>query len=189
MINPSLALDLDPVLVCRTAKSFSLFVAVEEHLALILDELAPVVAFPESAERWLFRVCVVLANEGLQVLSRLRAVVERHLREEVMNDVEVRNIMEEEAALPSEERPVDGGSGTTLEVPFLATVVGESRIGVMEVGDHNEPVGDKEPGEAIILDNISSAVESRRVGNTPDHECNTDVGHDDCIALGLGEED
>jgi len=56
----------------------------------------------------------------------------------VMNDVEVRNIMEEEAALPSEERPVNGGSGTTLEVPFLATVVGESRIGVMEVGDHND---------------------------------------------------
>ena len=56
----------------------------------------------------------------------------------MMNDMEVRDIMEEEAALPSEERPVDGGSGTTLEVPFLATVVGESGIGVMEVGDHND---------------------------------------------------
>ena len=50
-------------------------------------------------------------------------------------------------------------------------------------------MGDKEPGDTIILNNISSAVESRRVGNTPDHECYADVGHDDCIALGLGEED
>jgi hypothetical protein len=50
-------------------------------------------------------------------------------------------------------------------------------------------VGNQEPGNAVILDNISSAVESRSVGNTPDHECNTDVRHDDCIALGLGEED
>ena len=55
----------------------------------------------------------------------------------MMNDMEVRDIMKEEAALPSEERPVDGGSGTTLEVPFLAPVVGESGIGVMEVGDHD----------------------------------------------------
>jgi hypothetical protein len=50
-------------------------------------------------------------------------------------------------------------------------------------------VGNQEPGNAVILYNISSAVESRSVGNTPDHECNTDVGHDDGIALGLGEED
>ena len=49
-------------------------------------------------------------------------------------------------------------------------------------------MGNQEPGNAVILHNISSAVESRGVGNTPDHECNTDVGHDDCIALGLGEE-
>ena len=51
------------------------------------------------------------------------------------------------------------------------------------------PVGDQEPGDAIILENISSAVESRSIGNTPNHECNADVGHDDCIALGFGEED
>lgn len=50
-------------------------------------------------------------------------------------------------------------------------------------------MGNKEPGDTVILDNISGAVESRSVGNTPDHECNADVGHDDCIALGLGEED
>ena len=56
----------------------------------------------------------------------------------VMDDMEVSDVVEEEAALPSEERPVDGGSGTTLEVPFLATVVRESGVGVMEVGDHND---------------------------------------------------
>jgi len=26
------------------------------------------------------------------------------------------------------------------------------------------------------------------MGNAPDHECNADVGHDDCIALSLREE-
>jgi hypothetical protein len=30
-----------------------------------------------------------------------------------------------------------------LEVPFLATVVGESGIGMMEVGDHNDCYGSR----------------------------------------------
>ena len=50
-------------------------------------------------------------------------------------------------------------------------------------------MGDQEPGDAVILNNISSTVESRSVGNTPDHECNAYVGHDYRVALGLGEED
>jgi hypothetical protein len=45
------------------------------NLTLVLDELAPVVAFPERAESGLIRECVVLADERLQVLSRLWAVV------------------------------------------------------------------------------------------------------------------
>ena len=45
------------------------------NLTLILDELALVVAFPERAEHGFIRECVVLADERLQVPSRLRAVV------------------------------------------------------------------------------------------------------------------
>jgi len=55
-----------------------------------------------------------------------------------MNDMEVSDIVKEEAALPSEERPVDSGSSTTLEIPLLATVVWESGIGVMKIGDHDD---------------------------------------------------
>jgi hypothetical protein len=102
-LDSLLTLGFDPVLVSWAAESFSLFVAVEEHvtwirsknkrksrhqkslssshkvrqmnLTLVLDELAPVVAFPERAECGLIRECVVLADERLQVLSRLWAVV------------------------------------------------------------------------------------------------------------------
>ena len=55
-----------------------------------------------------------------------------------MYNMEMSDIMEEKPALPSEERPIDGGGRTTLEVPFFATVVGKIRIGVMKVGDHND---------------------------------------------------
>ena len=56
----------------------------------------------------------------------------------MMDDVEVSDIVEEEAALPSQEVPVNGGSGSTLEVPFLATVVRKCGVGVVEVCDHDD---------------------------------------------------
>ena len=48
---------------------------------------------------------------------------------------------------------------------------------------------DREPGDAIVLDNVGGTPEGRSVGDTPNHEGNTDIGQDDDIALLLGEED
>jgi len=45
------------------------------NLTLILDELTLVVAFPERVEHGFIGERVVLADERLQVLSRLRAMV------------------------------------------------------------------------------------------------------------------
>ena len=42
----------------------------------------------------------------------------------MMDNVVVCDIVEKKTALPSKEVPVDGCSRPTLEVPFLATVVG-----------------------------------------------------------------
>ena len=57
-----------------------------------------------------------------------------------MHDVIVRNVMEEETAHPPEEVTIDGGGGTTLVVPLALAVVREHRVGVVKVGDHDEPV-------------------------------------------------
>ena len=51
----------------------------------------------------------------------------------MVDDVVVGNIVEEEAAHPAQERPVNGSSSAALEGPFLATVVGELEVGVVEV--------------------------------------------------------
>ena len=67
-------------------------------------------------------------------------LTEGHHREEVVDDVEVRDVMEEEPTLPAQEVTVDGGSGTTLEVPLLIAVVGELDVSVVQVRDHDEPV-------------------------------------------------
>ena len=48
---------------------------------------------------------------------------------------------------------------------------------------------DTEPGETVVLDDLASTPDGRGVADTPDHGCDTDVGHDDCATLGLGEKD
>ena len=44
-------------------------------LTIIFDELALVITIPEGAEDGLVGECVVVADEGLQVLCGLRTVV------------------------------------------------------------------------------------------------------------------
>ena len=50
----------------------------------------------------------------------------------------VSDIVEEEASLPAKNITINSGDSTTLEVPFLAAIVGEEGIGVVEVGDHDD---------------------------------------------------
>lgn len=50
----------------------------------------------------------------------------------------VRNIVEEETALPSKERSINGGSGAALEIPLPSAVVRQRRIRMVEISDHND---------------------------------------------------
>ena len=70
--------------------------------------------------------------------TSLTGRTERHLGEEVVDDVVVGDVVEEEASLPAEEGTVDSGSGATLEVPLFSTVVREARVSVVQVGDHDD---------------------------------------------------
>lgn len=67
-------------------------------------------------------------------------VVEGDHGKEVVGDVVVRDVVEEEAADPAEERAVDGTDGATEERPFVLAVVGHGGVGVMEEGQHDNPV-------------------------------------------------
>lgn len=57
------------------------------------------------------------------------------------------------------------------------------------VGDHNEPMGDQEPGEHVVLDDLTSSPDGGSVGGSPDHGEDTEVGGDDGVALRGVEED
>jgi hypothetical protein len=128
-----ISLSLDAVLVRWAANSLPLLIAVEHDFTLILNELAVVVALPERKERIAIIVSVVLANERLEVLRSLLAIVERHLGEEVVDDVVVGHVVEEEATLPAKERTVDSASCATLEAPLALAVVRKALVGVVEL--------------------------------------------------------
>jgi hypothetical protein len=50
----------------------------------------------------------------------------------------VGNIVKEETTLPTQEVSVDCGGSSTLEVPFLSTIMRHDWVSVMKVGDHND---------------------------------------------------
>lgn len=112
-----------------------------------------------------------------------------HLGEEVVDDVEVSDTVEEEVSLPAEEVPVDGRSGTAGVAPGITAVVGDDGVGVVQVGDHDEPVSHQEPGDTVHLEDHGTAPDIAGALDEPAHRDETDVGEDDEGTLILGEED
>lgn len=184
-----LGLGIDTILVSGTADSLSLSVAIEQDVTLILDELTFVVVLPQGLEGGHIGGVVMVTDESLEVLGSLGSVIERHLGEEVVNDVEVSDVVEEEAPLPAKDRPINSSGGTALEVPLLSAVVGHDGVGVVEISDHDEPVRNSKPWDAVVLDSVSGTKAVAGVSNAPDHSSDTNVAQNNGIALGLGEED
>lgn len=120
-------------------------VAVEQDVGIValgalvgLDELAPAGSLVDGADEAPGSVldvgAVVLAHDGLDGLGGFVGVVEGDGGDVVVQDVGLDDAVEDLAA-DEAEFAVDGGGGATGEVPGLAGVVGEGRVGVLEVGD------------------------------------------------------
>lgn len=77
---------------------------------------------------------VVVAHDTLDGLGGLIGVVEGDVADIVVQDVGLNDTVEDVAA-DETEVTIDGGSGSTGEVPDLGLVVGESGVGVLEEGN------------------------------------------------------
>jgi hypothetical protein len=55
----------------------------------------------------------------------------------MVDNMEMRHIVKEEPALPPQEVSVNSSGCSTLEVPFFAAVVGQDRVRMVQVGDHD----------------------------------------------------
>ena len=78
----------------------------------------------------------MLAHDGLDGLGGLVGVVEGDGGDVVVENVGLDDAVEEVAA-DETEFTVDGGGGAADVVPGRGLVVGERRVGVLEVGDGN----------------------------------------------------
>lgn len=117
-----------------------------------------------------------MANNQRKGTVSIRApLTEGHLREIMMDDVVVRDTVQEKPALPAEEVPVHGGSSTTRIRPGLVAVVREFEVGVMQVGDHHEPVADPEPWDAVELHHVPDAVLHGGALEDAEHENHSEV--------------
>lgn len=97
--------------------------------------------------------------------------------------MEVSDVVQEEATHPPKARPINSCRGATLEAPLSITVVGQDRVGVVEVSDHDEPVGNTNPRNVIVFANFTEAPDIRTPPHGSDHSHDTSVGHQDGIAL------
>ncbi len=82
---------------------------------------------------------VVRTEELLESIRGLPSIVVGNLGRDVVSDVSLADTVEE----PSTDRPehvsVNGSKGTSGESPLVSGVVGQKRVGVLEVSDEDEP--------------------------------------------------
>lgn len=113
------------------------------------------VRLPQRDEHVLLAVGVVRTEELLESSGSLPGVVVRDLAAEVVSDVSLSDSVHEVRADGTKEVSVDGAESATDEVPLVGAVVRELRVGVLKVGDHDEPVVDSEVRNTVVLDDFS----------------------------------
>lgn len=103
-------------------------------------------------------------------LSSLTAIVKGNTRHKVVEHVSLNNIMENMLADESKVT-VNSGRSSTSKVPLGCSIVRKTRIGVLQVGNVDEPVVHPHPGEDVHDEHgeeskaLDSKVECSQGGN------------------------
>jgi hypothetical protein len=142
----------------------------------------------EGDEHVLVGSVVVGTKEVLESFCGLPSVVVRDLGRGVVSDVGFTDTVEDPSTDKAHESSVNGGKGTSGEGPLLGGVVGQDGVGVLEVGDENEPVVDVKVRDTVDKEHLSEAPLDRPVGKTSDDGSNSNVGEDDLPGLGVSED-
>lgn len=101
----------------------------ESNVGILLDEEALAPAAPEGLVHVLVGVLVVRAEELLEGLGGLGAVVVGDTRGSVVGNVRAADLVPEDTLHPA-HLTVDGGKSATSEGPGLGRVVGKDRVRV-----------------------------------------------------------
>lgn len=98
----------------------------------------------------------MLAKNLLDVASSFLGVIVRHSGEEMVSDVSVGNVVVQ-VVDEETEITINGQSGSTLEVPNALAVMGKSGVGVLKIGDQDEPEVDEQVRNEVVLEDSNGS--------------------------------
>lgn len=127
----------------------------------------------------------MLSKSFLDMYSGFFGVVVGHGGEEMMRNMRIRDMMVE---VVQEEtiRAINGQGSTTLEVPDIFPVMRQGRVGVLKIGDENQPKVNKEVRDHIVLDDGQRAKHLTSIDKTTNgdkHAQNRLVDISDLVAV------
>lgn len=127
----------------------------------------------------LLRLVVVRAKELLKSRCGLPGVVVGDLGGDVVGNVGLTDTVEDVGANGSEEVSVNGGKSSSGESPLVGRVVGKDGVGVLKVGDEDEPVVDPKVGKNVKTNNLEDGSLVCPVAKTSHDGSDTNVRPDD----------
>lgn len=128
---------------------------------------------------------IVFAHNFLDSLASLIGMVKGDRADVVVEDVGLNDTVEERTS-DETELAVDGGSGATSEVPDLRLIMRKSRVGVLQIGDGNEPVVDPEVRDTIPDEEVEPAIVLTNIVQAGASDEETDITqYDQLGVLGL----
>lgn len=146
------------------------------------------VGLVEGDKHVLFGSLVVGTEEVLECLCGLPGVVVRDLGRGVVGDVSLANTVKDPSTDKAHESSVNGSKGTSGKSPLLGTVVRKRGVGVLKVGDEDEPVVDVEVWDTVDDEHLGEAPLDGPVGETGNDGTDSNVGHDDLGSFAVSED-
>lgn len=104
-----------------------------------------------------------------------------------MRDVIMRHIVQEEATSPSKERTIDSSDRTTDKGPRVFAEVRHRRVGVVKVGEHDDPVVREQVWDRVEFGHSGEVGGFDPVGDDTAHSEKSNVRGDDLLPLLLLE--
>lgn len=132
---------------------------------------------------------VVLAQSLLECLGSLPGIVVRNLGADVVSNVSLGNTVQDVRSNGSQPLSVNGAESTSREGPAVGLVMRQQRVGVLQVGDHDQPVVDPEVRDTIVSHHGTERSLRDGVGNGAESEGNSNVGHQDLRSVSLVKDD
>ena len=125
--------------------------SIERDAIFVLNIFAVSVSSPQGLVNGSVVAHIVFSHHFLNVLSGLNSVIERHVREQVMCDVCIGDMMEEivEEGSP---RAVNGAHGSAQPGPFFLIKVRHVDVCVVQVGETHQMGMHDEVGHEIVED-------------------------------------